>query len=306
MNGEVEVTTATSKGNLWQQFIDKIGDKIEDTQMWTTAATVIGRILLIIIISRLALMLLNRFIDHVTSERETNRLKLRTRRVQTLGRLLKNAAGYTVNFVVILLVLGEFNIQLAPLLAGAGVIGLAIGFGAQSLVKDVITGFFIILEDQFAVGDVIQTGNFKGTVEMIGLRATRIKNWTGEIHIIPNGSIVEVTNFSVNNAIAVIDVNIAYEEQVGQAMEIVKGVLVKLEDPNIVNTPELLGIQTMNAQGITLRVTVECRPNSQSAVTRKINEEVKRVFEENRIAAPYQRMMTIQQRGDMVDRTGGA
>ncbi len=306
MDGENIIEFTTSKGNLWEQFIDRMRDKIEDTQMWTSAATVIGRIVLILIVSRLVLMILNRFIDHVTSERETSRLKLRTRRVQTLGRLLKNAAGYTINFVVILLVLGEFNIQLAPLLAGAGVIGLAIGFGAQSLVKDVITGFFIILEDQFAVGDVIQTGNFKGTVEMIGLRATRIKSWTGEIHIIPNGSIVEVTNYSVNNAIAVIDVNIAYEEQVSQAMEIVRGVLVKFEDPNIVNTPELLGIQTMNAQGITLRVTVECRPNTQSVVTRKINEEVKRVFEDNGIAAPYQRMMTIQQRADMVDRTGGA
>ncbi|MFC5529580.1 mechanosensitive ion channel family protein [Cohnella yongneupensis] len=295
----------TQKKNLWNQFTDRLLDKIEDTQMWTNAAMVLGRIVLIIIVSRLALMLLGRFIDHVTSERETSRLKLRTRRVQTLGKLLKNTAVYTVNFIVILLVLGEFNIQLAPLLAGAGVIGLAIGFGAQSLVKDVITGFFIILEDQFAVGDVIQTGNFKGTVELIGLRATRIKNWTGEIHIIPNGSIVEVTNFSVNNAIAVVDVNIAYEEQVSQAMDIVRSVLPKLEDSNIVGVPELLGIQTMNAAGIALRITVECRPNSQAAVTRKINEEIKRVFEENGIAAPYQRMMTIQ-RGDLVDRTGGA
>lgn len=297
-----EETTSTS--NLWKQFIERIWDKLQDTQMWTNAAMVMGRIVLIILVSRLALMLLNRFIDHVTSERETNRLKLRTRRVQTLGRLLKNTAGYIVNFIVILLVLGEFNIQLAPLLAGAGVIGLAIGFGAQSLVKDVITGFFIILEDQFAVGDVIQTGNFKGTVEMIGLRATRIKNWTGEIHIIPNGSIVEVTNFSVNNAIAVVDVNIAYEEQVGQAMDSVRTVLGKLEDPNIVGTPELLGIHAMNTAGITLRITVECRPNTQAIVSRKINAEIKRVFEDSGIAAPYPRMMTIQ-RGE-VDRTGGA
>ena len=297
--------SAASQGNLWEQFVDRIGDKLQDTQMWTNAATVAGRIVLIILISRLALMVLNRFIDHVTSERETNRLKLRTRRVQTLGRLLKNTAVYTVNFIVLLLVLGEFNIQLAPLLAGAGVIGLAIGFGAQSLVKDVITGFFIILEDQFAVGDVIQTGNFKGTVELIGMRATRLKSWTGEVHIIPNGSIVEVTNFSINNAIAVVDVNIAYEEQVSQAMDNVRIVLGKLEDPNIVGTPELLGIQAMSTTGITLRVTVECRPNTQAAVTRRVNAEIKRVFEDNGIEAPYPRMMAIQ-RGDSVDRTGGA
>ncbi len=306
MSDIVEVSQGSDGNkNLWHQFTERLWDKLEDTQMWTNAATVLGRILLIILVSRIALYVLNRFIDHVTSERETARLKLRTRRVQTLGRLLKNTAGYTVNFIVILLVLGEFNIQVAPLLAGAGVIGLAIGFGAQSLVKDIITGFFIILEDQFAVGDVVQTGNFKGTVEMIGLRATRIKSWTGEIHIIPNGSIVEVTNFSVNNAIAVVDVNIAYDEQVAQAMDIVRGVLAKIEDPNIVNVPELLGVQSMTATEITLRVTVECRPNTQAAVTRKINAEIKRVFEANGVAAPYQRMLTIQ-RGDLVDRTGGA
>lgn len=301
---DIDLGTDGNK-NLWHQFTDKLWDKLEDTEMWTNAAMVLGKVLLIIIISRLALLVLNRFIDHVTSERETSRLKLRTRRVQTLGKLLKNTAVYTVNFIVILLVLGEFDIQLAPLLAGAGVIGLAIGFGAQSLVKDVITGFFIILEDQFAVGDVIQTGNFKGTVEIIGLRATRIKNWTGEIHIIPNGSIVEVTNFSVNNSIAVVDVNIAYDEQVEQAMDIVRGVLAKIEDPNIVGVPELLGVQSMTANEITLRITVECRPNTQAAVTRKINAEIKRIFEDNGVSAPYQRMLTIQ-RGDLVDRTGGA
>lgn len=301
---DINLGTDGNKG-LWRQFMDKLWDKLEDTEMWTNAAMALGKVLLIIMISRLALMILNRFIDHVTSERETSRLKLRTRRVQTLGKLLKNTAVYTVNFIVILLVLGEFNIELAPLLAGAGVIGLAIGFGAQSLVKDVITGFFIVLEDQFAVGDVIQTGNFKGTVEIIGLRATRIKNWTGEIHIIPNGSIVEVTNFSVNNSIAVVDVNIAYDEQVGQAMDIVRGVLAKIEDPNIVSVPELLGVQTMTANEITLRITVECRPNTQAAVTRKLNTEIKRIFEDNGVAAPYQRMLTIQ-RGDLVDRTGGA
>lgn len=306
MSDLIDINLGTDgKKGLWHQFMDKLWDKLEDTEMWTNAAMVLGKVLLIIIISRLALMILNRFIDHVTSERETSRLKLRTRRVQTLGKLLKNTAVYTVNFIVVLLVLGEFNIELAPLLAGAGVIGLAIGFGAQSLVKDVITGFFIVLEDQFAVGDVIQTGNFKGTVEIIGLRATRIKNWTGEIHIIPNGSIVEVTNFSVNNSIAVVDVNIAYDEQVGQAMDIVRGVLAKIEDPNIVSVPELLGVQSMTANEITLRITVECRPNTQAAVTRKINAEIKRIFEDNGVAAPYQRMLTIQ-RGDLVDRTGGA
>ena len=108
-----------------------------------------------------------------------------------------------------MLILGQVGLNLGPLLAGAGVLGLAIGFGAQSLVKDVITGFFIIFEDQFGVGDVIQIDQFKGTVEEIGIRVTRIKSWTGEVHIIPNGNIKQVTNFSTYNSIAVVDVSIA-------------------------------------------------------------------------------------------------
>lgn len=268
-----------SMKNLWEQFVNQIMDMVTDTTMWTAAAMVLGRIILIILVSRLGLMLLNRIIDHLTSDRESLRLKLRTRRVQTVGKLLKNTASYTVNFIVILLILGEFNIQLAPLLAGAGVLGLAIGFGAQSLVKDVITGFFVILEDQFAVGDVIETGPFKGTVEMIGLRATRIRSWTGEVHIVPNGSINAVTNFSVNQSLAVIDLTIPYDEQADETMDAIRTVLSKLTDPNMTGTPELLGIQKLALNEMTLRITAECKGNTQADVTRVINTAVKKALE---------------------------
>ncbi|QMV42178.1 mechanosensitive ion channel family protein [Cohnella cholangitidis] len=266
-------------GNLWNKFIDRITEMLQDTEMWTNAAMVLLRVILIILISRIVLVIVNRFIDHVTNEKKSKRLKLRTRRVQTMGRLLKNAASYVFNFIAILLILGEFHIQLAPLLAGAGVIGLAIGFGAQSLVKDVITGFFIILEDQFAVGDVIQTKDFKGTVEMIGLRATRIRNWTGEVHIIPNGLINEVTNFSVNPLLAVVDITIAYENTIEEMMTTIRNVLNQLNNPNITATPEVLGIQTLAFNQMTIRITARCKPNTTGEVTRLINTELKKAFE---------------------------
>jgi small-conductance mechanosensitive channel len=264
---------------LWNRFIDQLWDTIRDTDMWTAASMVLLRVILIFVVSRLALMLVNRFIDHVTNVKKSRRLKLRTRRVQTMGRLLKNTASYIFNFIAILLILGEFHIQLAPLLAGAGVIGLAIGFGAQSLVKDVITGFFIILEDQFAVGDVIQSKDFKGTVEMIGLRATRIRNWTGEVHIIPNGLINEVTNFSVNPLLAVIDITIAYEKTIEELMSTIRSVLVQLNDSNITGIPEVLGIQTLAFNQMTIRITARCKPNTTGDVTRLINTELKKAFE---------------------------
>ncbi|KIL36331.1 mechanosensitive ion channel protein MscS [Cohnella kolymensis] len=275
----MKIAEDPSTDHLWQEFVNKIMAMVTNTTMWTAAALVLGRILLILLVSRLALMVINRIIDHLTSDRESLRLKLRTRRVQTVGKLLKNTAAYTINFIVVLLILGEFDIQLAPLLAGAGVLGLAIGFGAQSLVKDVITGFFIILEDQFAVGDVIETGTFKGTVEMIGLRATRIRSWTGEVHIVPNGSINAVTNFSVNQSLAVIDLIIPYDEQADETMEAIRTVLSKLTDPNMTGTPELLGIQKLALNEMTLRITAECKGNTQSDVTRVINTAVKKALE---------------------------
>jgi moderate conductance mechanosensitive channel len=271
--------------NPWNQFIDQIWDMIRDTEMWTSASMVLLRIILIFIISRLVLIVVNRFIDHVTHEKKSKRLKLRVRRVQTMARLMKNTASYIFNFIAILLILGEFNIQIAPLLAGAGVIGLAIGFGAQSLVKDVITGFFIIFEDQFAVGDVIQSKDFKGTVEMIGLRATRIRNWTGEVHIIPNGLINEVTNFSVNPLLAVIDITIAYENTIEEMMNTIRGVLVQINDANITATPEVLGIQTLAMNQMTIRITARCKPNTTGEVTRLINTELKKAFETSRTEA---------------------
>jgi small-conductance mechanosensitive channel len=282
MRNGIWMATGASGDNLWQRFIDDIRTTITDIAMWKATATVLGRIILIILISRILLAIVGRIIDRVTVERDNSRLKLRSRRVQTVGRLLKNTVGYATNFIVILLILGEFRINLAPLLAGAGVLGVAIGFGAQSLVKDIITGFFIILEDQFSVGDVIETGKYRGTVEMIGLRATRIHSWTGEVFIIPNGSINDVTNFSLNNAIAVIDIPVSSTDELEMVTDQVRGVLHRFEDPNLIGEANLLGVQTISAADIVLRVIAECRSNTQAHVTRHLNAELKKAFEAER------------------------
>jgi small conductance mechanosensitive channel len=266
--------------DFWESIAGKISALAQDEIMWQSAALMLVRILLIWLFSRVLLIIINRIIDRAVSGR--SRLKFRSRRVQTVGRLLKNTAGYAVNFIAILLILGEFNINLAPLLAGAGVLGLAVGFGAQSLIKDIISGFFIILEDQFSVGDVIETGKYKGTVEMIGLRATRIRSWTGEVHVIPNGSINDVTNFSINNALAVIDIPVASTDSAEWAEETIRQVLRRIENPNLVREPELLGIQTIGASDLIFRIVAECRPNTQAEVTRLLNMELKKAFEAER------------------------
>jgi small conductance mechanosensitive channel len=182
---------------------------------------------------------------------------------------------------MIMIILAEFNFNLGPLLAGAGVVGLAIGFGAQSLVKDVITGFFIIFEDQFAVGDVIQTGTYKGTVEMIGLRTTRLLSTTGEVHIIPNGTIINVTNYSLANALAVVDVPVKIERGLEATLSLIGEALVGIEErnSNVLAYPNILGIQSMSTSEYVIRVAANCLPNARESAERQIQSDIKQALE---------------------------
>jgi small-conductance mechanosensitive channel len=180
-----------------------------------------------------------------------------------------------------MLILSEFHFDLAPLLAGAGVLGLAIGFGAQSLVKDVITGFFIILEDQFAVGDVIQTGTYKGTVELIGLRTTRLLSTTGEVYIVPNGSITNVTNYSLANALAVVDVPVKMERSLESTLGLIGEALKGIEErnSNVLAYPNILGIQSMSTSEYVIRVAANCLPNARDVAERQIQNDIKHALE---------------------------
>ncbi|MFF2889203.1 mechanosensitive ion channel family protein [Paenibacillus sp. NPDC057967] len=269
-------------------------DTLTDHNTWENLGVTAIRIALIIIISKLIIWLVHKSLDRIVLERANKHSTSQARRMTTVGKLVKNVVTYIMYFIGMLLMLSEVGINLGPLLAGAGVVGIAIGFGAQSLVKDILTGFFIILEDQFAVGDVIQTGTFKGTVEVIGLRTTKILSWTGEVHMIPNGMINEVTNFSVNNTLAVVDVLVAYEAQVDKAMSIISDTMKQMEHENLVKQPEVLGVQLMSATSVTIRVTAECRPNTHHMVARTMNKAIKDALDRNGIEVPYPRMVTYQ------------
>lgn len=269
---------------------------VVDSDRWVDYSIVALKVILILVIAKLSSKLLKRAIKRIADEKD--RLKFNPRRTTTIMRLMGNIANYAIGFITIMMILAVFQVPFGPMLAGAGVIGLAIGFGAQSLVKDIITGFFIIFEDQFAVGDVIQTGSFKGTVEEIGLRVTRIKSWTGEVHIIPNGSILEVTNFSINNSIAVVDVSVAYEVDIEKATNIIRETVsdVSFNNENIVKQPDVLGIQSINNTEVIIRITCECKPNQQGLVARQINAEIKKSFERNGVEIAYPKMISYQRR----------
>lgn len=217
------------------------------------------------------------------------------RRVTTMIKLVDNIFTYVVYFVSFLLILGEFNFNLAPLLAGAGVLGLAIGFGAQNFVKDVISGFFIVFEDQFGIGDYIRLGKKEGYVEEIGFRVTKIKSWTGEVHIFPNGSIKDVTNYSIHNSIAVIDVNISYEEDIDKVEIIMSDFLKTLPDihKEMIKAPEVLGVHNLGPSEATIRITSEVTPVSHWKIGRILRKEIKKHLEENNIYIAYPKVITL-------------
>lgn len=204
------------------RWTDRLWDKVADADMWFNILFSSIRIVIIFIITRIVIKIVSRIIDRTMARKQEGKIRVNPRRFITVGELMKNATSITCNFIMILLLLSEINVKVGPLLASAGVLGLAIGFGAQGLVKDVITGFFIILEDQFAVGDVIQTGTYKGTVEVIGLRTTKLVSWQGEVHIIPNGTIASVTNFSMSNSLAVVDIPMKGEQTLDESVHLVK------------------------------------------------------------------------------------
>jgi len=278
------------------RFVDEWIDYFSNPTMWVEFSITLIKIVLIYVVGRLIIKVSRKAITRILAEKDKRSPKADQRRAMTLAKLTSNTIAYAVNFIVILMILRQFNVELAPLLAGAGVLGLAVGFGAQNLVKDVISGFFIIFEDQFAVGDLIQLGNYKGTVEEIGLRTTKLKSWTGEVHIIPNGSITEVTNFSVFNSLGVVDFSIAYEANLDKAIEIIKQEVLKIykSNDNIVKEPEVLGVQTLGPSEVVIRVTIECKPNSQYAVMRQLNAEVKKSLEANQIEMAHPKMITYQ------------
>ncbi|MGE7919345.1 mechanosensitive ion channel family protein [Viridibacillus sp. NPDC093762] len=218
------------------------------------------------------------------------------RRYQTILRLVQSIVSYVVYFSAILAILSAVNIDIKGLLAGAGIVGLAVGFGAQSLVKDVITGFFIIFEDQFGVGDYIKITSVEGTVLEIGLRTTKIKGASGEINIVPNGSITDVVNYSINNSIAIIDVSVAYSSDIAKAERLIEEYLKELpkKHEEITAPPTLLGVQNVVGAEVSLRISVETLPMQHFAISRMVRRDVKEIFDRNRIEIPYPKMMVYE------------
>lgn len=284
-----EVVEATS--NI-VGIMDVVKKVLFNEETWVKVGFTSIKIVLIVFISFIIVAVMKSIIRRMFSLKLKSRLRPTERREKTLVKLLENAISYIIYFAAILAILSEF-IDISGLLAGAGVLGLAIGFGAQSLVKDVISGFFIIFEDQFSVGDYVMIGTALGTVEEIGLRTTKLSAYGGEIHIIPNGNVSEVINYSINNSLAIIDIRIGYDTDIQRAEDLIEEFLRSLPIGygGLVAEPTLIGVQDLAASEIVFGVTAQTEPVMQWAFARLFRKDLKLFLDQHGIDIPYPKMV---------------
>ncbi|MBM7552190.1 mechanosensitive ion channel family protein [Thalassobacillus pellis] len=279
--------------DIIQDQWEKTSEYIFGPELWVITGKGFLKILLILLISYAIVKLAKKGVNQFFRRRRRGPFSIPRRREDTLVKLVVNTLTYIVYFSAFIMILEVFGLKIGPLLAGAGVAGLAIGFGAQNLVRDVITGFFIIFEDQFSVGDYVKTSGVEGFVEEIGLRTSKIKSWTGELNIIPNGSITQVTNYSIHNSIAVVDVRIAYEGDIDRAEKIIAELLDEMPEKyeDLIATPELLGVQALGTSEVIMRVIAETYPMQHWMIGRMLRKEIKTRLDERGIEIPFPRIV---------------
>jgi len=260
-------------------------------QFGTAALNSILYIVIILVISRVAYWLIIYLLRRTLLDHKGKKI-LDERKANTMFSLLRSMSFYLITFTAILHTLKHiFNFDTGTLLASASVLGVALGFGSQSLVKDIIGGFFILFEDQFSVGDYIQTGQFAGVVEETGIRATHLRDWGGELHIIPNGSITAVTNFSRGKMRALVDILVPYDEDLDRAMKVMHSVCETVSTEfgdKIIDPPAVQGVIQFGERNAVLRVIGFTQPNEQWSLERELRRQIHSAFLKEGIRTPQQ------------------
>jgi moderate conductance mechanosensitive channel len=216
----------------------------------------------------------------------------RRQRAQALGMVLTNISAIAVYALALIIAIAEFGVSLGPLVAGAGIVGVALGFGAQSLVRDFLSGMFMLVEDQYGVGDVIDVGDAAGLVEEVTLRTTRLRDLEGTVWYIPNGEIRRVANKSQQWGRAVLDVGVAYDTDLDHAMAVMKRVADEVwqeqgEGTIIIEEPEVVGVIELGDSEIVLRVMMKTEPVHQFKTTRELRRRMKEAFDLEGISIPF-------------------
>lgn len=251
------------------------------------------RIVLIVVVAWVVLTLAHKLIStlriHVT---RTHLDPEEAKRAITLGRVFRYIASVVIWLITGIVILGELGISIAPILGAAGIVGLAVGFGAQSLVKDYFTGIFLLIENQLRQGDVVEVGGKSGIVEEITLRYVQMRDYDGNVHYVPNGGITTVTNMTRGYAQAVVDVGVAYRVDVDQALEVMCRVGAELRSdptfsPKILEDIEIAGVNEWADSAVILRCRFKVAPIEQWAVRREYLRRLKYAFDAADIEIPF-------------------
>jgi len=211
------------------------------------------------------------------------------KKTETFKVLLKNIIKYIIITFLVLAILSVYGVNVTSILAGLGIVGVVLGLALQDLAKDIIAGFSIILENQYAIGDIISIGDFKGEVIFLGIKTTKIKNYEGQVKIIANRNAIDIINYSMEDSLAIVDINVSYEEN----NEKVEKVLAKLAEelseelPKLKGKVELLGIQELSSYSVKYRMVVNTIPMEHFGIERKIRKAVKERLDKENIRIPY-------------------
>ena len=235
---------------------------------------------------------ITRRVERFFDDDDPTTMNEREKQAATLGKVIRSITRILVWGVALMMVLKELGIDIGPILAGIGIMGLAVGFGAQSLVKDFLAGMFILIENQYNVGDVIKAAGASGLVERITLRATTLRDHEGNVHIIPNGTIDVVTNKTRQWSRFVLDIGVAYKENVDEVMGVLKEIGDELAaDPkfaSMITAPlEVLGVQDFADSAVVIRVMFTTQPVKQWTVGREFRRRVKNTFDAKGIEIPF-------------------
>ena len=231
---------------------------------------------------------------------ETEELSLRSaQRVEALATVLRSVASFVIWTIAAFMVLGELGVELGPLIAGAGIIGVALGFGSQALVRDFLSGIFILVEDQFGVGDIVDLGEATGTVEAVSLRTTRLRSVDGTVWHVPNGEIRRVGNMSQHWSRALLDVEVAYATDIEHAQQVIKRVADEVwkDHSEVLEEPEIWGVENLGPSGVVIRLVVKTRPSEQYDVSRELRAKIKAAFDAEGIEIPFPQQ-TVWHRGE--------
>ncbi|MGH3567834.1 MAG: mechanosensitive ion channel family protein [Pseudonocardia sp.] len=215
----------------------------------------------------------------------------RAQRARTIGSVLRSISSTVVLVLALVMILAEFGVALGPILASAGIVGVALGFGAQNLVRDFLSGMFMLLEDQYGVGDVVDIGEASGTVEAVGLRITTVRDATGTVWYVRNGEILRVGNKSQGYAVAVVDVPLAHHADLAEATTLAGRVAVERVAEadiaaDVLEQPEVLGVERVGPEGVTMRITVRVNPGRQWAVQRALNAAISEAYDDAEMPRP--------------------